>query len=168
MMETKNVKGATIATFRWTLLVLAVLILAGCSSYVKYYPYSFNRESAPAVKKVAIVPWNLLSPMPDYVRGKETSINDALIPYLKDHSIAAEPCEAAGTIWNEQKREVGGIYDSHEGRVDTGKLRVVITRSVSRICATEEVDAVVFPQIVMRPATLEGTVVFWDGTVQRI
>jgi hypothetical protein len=153
---------------RCTLVILGVLMLAGCSPYVKYYPYAFDRDSAPAVKKVAIAPWNLLSPMPDYVRGKETRIDDALIVYLKDHSVAAEPCKAAGTIWNEQKREAGGIYDSYEGRVDTEKLRVAIRSTVSRICAAEEVDAVVFPEIVVRRATLEGTAVVWDGTVQKI
>jgi hypothetical protein len=149
------------------IVILALLILAGCSQ-VKYYPYSFDRDSAPNVKRVAVAPWNLLSAEPSYVKGKETYISDALISYLNDHSVATKPCEATRAIWTEEKKRVGGIYDSNEGLVDVKKFRAAISETVTRVCMTEEVGGVVFPEIVVRQAELGGNTVSWDGTIERI
>ena len=90
---------------RSALVVFGLLIVASCSGYVKYYPYFFDRDSAPAVRKVAVAPWNLLSPAPEYLRGKEAPLNDALISYLNGHSVPAQACKEAEKIWDEQKKQ---------------------------------------------------------------
>ena len=87
---------------------------------------------------------------------------------MNDHGIAAEPGKLVGEVWQEEKEKIGGIYSSSDGRIDKKKLTICMRNTISRVCSALPVDAVVFPGIIMRPASLNGSVLYWDGATENI
>ncbi len=151
---------------RLTLLCSLCLLLftVGCANYLKYYPYSFNREPAQAVRKVAVAPLNLFSAAPPYVGDRGTAVYNGLVSYMNDHGVAAESAELVDRVWKEEQEKIGGIYNSRNGRLDNSKFAICLRSTVTKVCDALSVDALVFPGIVQRTATLNGRFIYWDGT----
>jgi len=148
--------------------IILVFVCLGCSSYPKYYPYSFNGESSEKINRVALAPLNLFSPMPSPARGKEAMIYDAVRRYLGDHGVTCLTGETVSGVWVEENKRIGGIYNPADGSVAKEKVGPCLKNTVVRVCGTQSVQAVIFPEIVARPAFIYGTTVYWDGAEQRI
>ena len=73
---------------------------------------------------------------------------------------------AARNVWEEEQKKVGGIYNAADGSLDQNKFDTSLRAAAEKLCRTYSVDAIVFPQIVLRMAALEGTSIQWDGTLQ--
>jgi hypothetical protein len=146
-----------------------VFLCIGCTSYVKYYPYKFNNESAHSVNKVVLAPFNLYSPLPAEVQHRERFISDGIKAYLDNKSVRADESSVEiRAIWEEEKKKIGGIYDSNNGHLLNERLSLCLRNTAVRICKSQAVDAIVFPALIMRKATLNGIVIYWDGTEQII
>ena len=71
-------------------------------------------------------------------------------------------------MWEEERRRSGGIYNPADGALDEKKFGTTVRNAVVRVCNLCTADAVIFPEIIVRTATLDGVVMYWDGTVQHI
>lgn len=143
-----------------------VFLCIGCASYVKYYPYKFNQEAAKGVGRVALAPFNLLSPLPSEVENREGLSAELIKTYLDNKGLRVDSGAEIRTIWREEKAKVGGIYDPNDGHLLKDRLTLCLRNATVRICESRAVDAVAFPAIIMRTATLDGISVYWDGTNQ--
>lgn len=148
-------------------IVCISLVFFGCVSY-KYYPYSYDRESATSIRKVVFVPSNQLFRIPDDMRTLSTTVYDAVGACLAGHGIMVKEAGSVTPIWQEEQRKVGGLYNSANGSFREEAYVKCLKAMVKRVCRDQGGDAVVFAELAMRPATLDGTVVYWDGALENI
>ncbi len=159
--------------FAALLAIGIALTSTSCSSYlmshIRHYPYSFNEESGRMIKRVALAPTNLLSPLPAKLNDRGDAVSRALAAYLTGHGITViSQGEAIKTTWEEEKRKAGGIYNSTDGSLQKDKFADSVKATVQRVCADQSVDAVLFHDIIARRATLDRSVLYWDGVQQNI
>lgn len=148
-------------------IVCVSLFFFGCVSY-KYYPYSYDKHSASNIRTVVFVPSSQLFRMPDDMRTLSTTVYDGVRTYLAGHGITVKEAGPVTPIWQEEQRKVGGLYNSSNGSFREEAYVTCLKAMVKRVCRDQGVDAVVFAELAMRPATLDGTVVYWDGALENI
>lgn len=150
------------------LLFCSLLVCVSCSSYPRYYPYSFHPEPERKVTKVVLAPLNLFFPKPSEVGNSGSAVYASIAAYLTEHGVRVEPSETTKEMWEEEKRISGGIYNHSDGTLNKDKFSATVRNAVVKVCNAYSADAVVFPDIILRLATLDGTMMYWDGTVQSI
>ena len=149
-------------------LLLCCLLMAGCSSTLRYYPYSFNAEPARKVAKVVLAPMNLMSPVPNQIENRGAPVREAIAAYLADHGLRVEAGDAMQGVWEQEKQKAGGIYSPADGALDKAKFNAALRSAISKVCRIHAADAVVLPEVILRKATLEHSSFMWDGTWQPI
>jgi hypothetical protein len=82
--------------------------------------------------------------------------------------ISTKRSETITMVWEEENQKLGGIYNPTDGKLIRNKFSTCLKNTAIRICHAESVDAIVFPEIVGRVATLDRTSLYWDGTTQDI
>jgi len=150
------------------ILFCSVLLCLSCSSYLRYYPYSFHPEPDRKVTKVVLAPLNLFFPKPSQIGNSGSAVHASIAAYLTEHGVRVEPSETTKDMWEEEKRRSGGVYNPADGTLDEKKFGATARNAVVRMCNVCSADAVIFPEIILRTATLDRNLIYWDGTVQYI
>jgi len=65
--------------------------------------------------------------------------------------------------WSEIVKEIGGIYSSSTGRLDTDKYYDAIVKFTKRISREKMYSAILFPSFELKMAELKGKHAYWDG-----
>lgn len=72
------------------------------------------------------------------------------------------------TIWTQEVKEVGGIYDPNNGALRQRELMMAVGHLVQRVSAETGAAMVIRPQLVLREAELSGMSAAWDGQQRRL
>lgn len=150
---------------RLIFIILSVLILANCLSYLPYYEYYLIEppQRAQSIKTLVIAPMNILSGYPKYLEGKENNILKIISEYLIANGYTVVSNNAFSSAWNQNANGVGGFYNPFNGTLDSAKYIQCLTNTLHAIGKEYAVGGIVFPDIIARDAKLFDQSGLWDG-----
>ncbi|UCG52128.1 MAG: hypothetical protein JSW58_00820 [Candidatus Latescibacterota bacterium] len=151
-------------------LLATALVFSGCAvkpKVAKNDPFLVSKkEFRQNIKIIAMAPVEMVEGLPDPTPIEEAF--DSLIVaelYSAGYSVV-RPHEYTA-IWNRITAEEGGFRDSTGGR-DEERLTSAMFRTLKELRASFEIDAVLFPDIVVVEAQFAAGTAVWDGAEQRI
>jgi hypothetical protein len=156
---------------KFAIYILAVLVVAGCSTkpkVVKTDPYIVPEdEFKKSVNIIATAPVTIIEGLPDATPVIDNF--DALIENrLRNYGYTILEPKEYKTVWERVVAQMGGITDPETGLRDPVKLTRAMFATLDSLKVDFELDAVLIPDIVVVEAEFAAGNAVWDGASQRI
>ncbi|UCH84370.1 MAG: hypothetical protein JSW50_01395 [Candidatus Latescibacterota bacterium] len=156
----------------YVLVVLATAIAAwGCATApktVKTDPYLIpKKEFRNTIKVIALANTEIVEGMPDPapIQAKFDSLLAAGLQRLGYSVVQPQEYEA---VWAKLAVGMGGFIDPDTGKRDEEKVTQAAFQTVQALKADFQIDAVMFPDIVVVEAPFSAGRAVWDGVDQKI
>lgn len=150
-------------------LLIALLCTLGCSPYQKYFRYSYEAEQTKAIRSVVITPIDMIRALP---QGSNTHgirrLEKRIENHLRSSGYEVLPNGLLAKNWVFEVEKVDGFFDPTTGRIDASKIARCLANAIEKTRENQDIDGVVFVQIIERPAKMVGDRVYWDGCARRI
>lgn len=154
------------------LLKLALpLLLTACASSVPLKPaenlVSPNFRQPPAASLIVLLPSQVEA---EDLEPGAPILMSALHEKLTKagYKVLALNQENYETLWSQEVKEVGGIYDPHTGALRQREMVKAMGHLVQRVSAETRAELVIQPRLVLRQAEVSGMSAAWDGQQRRV
>ena len=109
--------------------------------------------------------------IPDDVRVSQdvvAAIDSALAVTAALLGVEVVPAHEYATIWRRLTREAGGFFDPYTGRRDEPEFDAAVSQLYRELEERFHPDALLYPELIVVEALVEGNEARWGGTAQRL
>jgi hypothetical protein len=147
---------------------VVALLLWACGPKSSYDPFVVPEGNVYGTAQVIA-----MAPFPE---PADISVPDSILQILEsliDSTLSAGgfttiPAEAFAKSWQAIVEELGRVYDPMTGRLDGEKYRVAEERLGRELSEQFDVDALMYPELVLADAAYADGVAKWDGASQSV
>jgi hypothetical protein len=143
--------------------IISQLFFAGCTPTATYNPFKITKEEFRSkVKTVGLIPVYIQVPVGDPNKAK-AEFEAGITEKLKACGLAVIPSSEYQNIYNQFKDALGPMFDPCTGRVIEEKRKTLKDHSMREYLTKHNVDALVYPGIVVVKAEWNYNLAKWDG-----
>lgn len=152
-------------------LLAIVVVIGGCATkpkLVKTDPYLISKkEFRNTVKVIALANVNIAEGLanPEPIQAEFDSLLVAGLQQLGYSVIRPQEYEA---VWAKLAVGLGGFIDPDTGMRDEARMTTAAFQTIEELKADFQIDAAMFPDIVVVEAQFAGGQAVWDGVDQKI
>ena len=144
---------------------LAVMLLSNLACATKP-----PEPPLPHISSVLVAPMNFNQDLPEKLDAGAPVVHELLsgLIYQRDIRVSSVPFEEFHDIWIAEAKAVGTLYDA-EGNLDPARYDEAVRSLVAAYRKRgAEFDVLLIPYLAVRPGSVVGQSVKWDGTTQRL
>ncbi len=157
------------------IMLLGTLSIIGCQSAdKKFFPYQFDAEKYQQLsntKKVILVPTQLFNPKNTYDNETYSSLDLAIKTYLQKQGFDVFTSNQAEELWNRNKQQIGGFFDSETGEAVRSRIKEAIQKTIADLKEISGFSVAVVPNVQYRPIRLSKKSLnkaVWNGVSRTV
>jgi hypothetical protein len=100
--------------------------------------------------------------------GKIRELEKSIEVYIREKGYHVGDNRQLAEEWKNEAQSEKGFYDPVSGQLDWPKIHACLMKAIERVNEKQNIDAVIFIQVVSRPARLMGDRVYWDGCSKKV